>query len=161
MLLFRTTTGFRVRAVGINPETARRTGVNVRATIIQTAMISGALAGLAGGVDMLGSAHRVISGFLSGAGWTGIPVALIGQLHPGGVLLSSLFFGALKAGANKMQIISQVPAAVVGIIQALAILFAIAGTVVDIPSRIRKARVLGESQGHADLSDMAQEAPHA
>ncbi len=161
VLLFRMATGFRVRAVGINPETARRTGVNVRATIISTAMISGALAGLAGGVDMLGSAHRVVSGFLAGAGWTGIPVALIGQLHPGGVVLSALFFGALRSGANKMQVISQVPMAVVGIIQALAILFAIAGTVVDIPSRIRKARVLEYSQGHTDVPGTAQEAPHA
>lgn len=135
LVLFKTTTGFRARAVGINPRAAEYMGIHVPRTIITTALISGALAGLAGAVEVMGTQHRVISNFLVGAGFDGIPVALIGQLHPLGTLLSALFFGALRAGANKMQIISGAPIAVIYVIQSLAILFAIAGTTVEFRPR--------------------------
>jgi general nucleoside transport system permease protein len=137
-LLFHTTTGYRARAVGVNPEAARYMGINVGRTIITTALISGALAGLAGAMEILGSQHRVIPNFLLNAGFEGIPVAMIGQLNPFGVGLSALFFGALRAGANRMQIISGVPVYLVFVIQALAILFAIAGTTIDISARMRQ-----------------------
>jgi simple sugar transport system permease protein len=107
-------------------------------TIITTALISGALAGLAGAMEVLGTQHRVIQHFLVGAGFDGIPVALIGQLHPLGALLSALFFGALRAGANKMQIISGAPISIIYVIQSLAILFAIAGTVIEIRPRTKE-----------------------
>jgi len=87
---------------------------------------------------VMGTQHRVISNVLVGAGFDGIPVALIGQLHPLGALLSALFFGALRAGANKMQIISGAPIAVIYVIQSLAILFAIAGTTVELRPRRRQ-----------------------
>jgi general nucleoside transport system permease protein len=115
-LLFRTTTGYRARAVGVNPESARYMGINVGRTIITTALISGSLAGLAGAMEILGSQHRVIPNFLLNAGFEGIPVAMIGQLNPFGVGLSALFFGALRAGANRMQIISGVPVYLVFVI---------------------------------------------
>ncbi len=136
VILFKSTTGFRSRAVGVNPDAAEYMGINVSRTIITTAMISGSLAGLAGAMEVMGSQHRVIENFLIGAGFDGIPVALIGQLHPLGVLLSALFFGALRAGANKMQIISGVPVAVIYVIQSLAILFAIAGTTIKVKPRV-------------------------
>lgn len=138
VILFKTTTGFRARAVGVNPRAAEYMGVNVPRTILTTALISGALAGLAGAMEVMGTQHRVISNFLVGAGFDGIPVALIGQLHPLGALLSALFFGALRAGANKMQIISGAPIAVIYVIQSLAILFAIAGTTVELRPRRRQ-----------------------
>ncbi|MBE0698370.1 MAG: ABC transporter permease, partial [Anaerolineaceae bacterium] len=121
-VLFKTTTGYQARAVGVNPDAARYMGVNIKRTILTTALISGALAGMGGAIEILGAQHRVIEKFLVDAGFTGIPVALIGNLHPYGVLLSALFFGALRAGANRMQIIAQVPIAVVQLIQSLAIL---------------------------------------
>jgi general nucleoside transport system permease protein len=139
-LLFRTTVGYRARAVGVNPEAARYMGINVKRTIITTALISGALAGLAGSMEILGAQHRVIPNFLLNAGFEGIPVAMIGQLNPFGVGLSALFFGALRAGANRMQIISGVPVYLVFVIQALAILFAIAGTTIDIAEKLRRPR---------------------
>ncbi|MFP4346048.1 MAG: ABC transporter permease [Anaerolineales bacterium] len=145
LLLFKTTTGFRARAVGVSAPAAEYMGVNVPRTIITTALISGALAGLAGAVEVLGTQHRVIQHFLIGAGFDGIPVALIGQLHPLGALLSALFFGALRAGANKMQIISGAPTSIIYVIQSLAILFAIAGTVIKI--RPRTQEVAREAQG--------------
>ncbi len=143
-VMFKTVTGYRSRAVGINPEAARFMGINVPRTLFVTALISGTLAGLAGGMEVLGTQHRVIPNFLVNAGFDGIPVALIGQLHPLGVLLSATFFGALRAGANKMQVITSVPIAVVYIIQALAIVFAIAGTTVDIGANLKKKRLARE-----------------
>lgn len=141
---FKTVTGYRSRAVGINPEAARFMGINVPRTLFVTALISGTLAGLAGGMEVLGTQHRVIPNFLVNAGFDGIPVALIGQLHPLGVLLSATFFGALRAGANKMQVITSVPIAVVYVIQALAIVFAIAGTTIDIGANLKKKRIAKE-----------------
>lgn len=143
-LTFKTVTGYRARAVGVNPEAARFMGINVARTLFTTALISGALAGLAGGMEVLGTQHRVIPGFLVNAGFDGIPVALIGQLHPVGAFLSATFFGAMRAGSNKMQVITSVPVAVVYIIQALAIMFAIAGTTIDIQSILKKRRLAKE-----------------
>jgi general nucleoside transport system permease protein len=141
-IMFRTTTGYKSRAVGINPQAAKAMGIHIPRTIIITALISGALAGLAGGMEVLGSQHRIIPKFLVNAGFEGIPVALIGQLHPIGVLLSASFFGALKAGANKMGIITSIPVTVMYVIQALAILFAIAGTTFDVESTLKKRRLV-------------------
>lgn len=138
LLLFKTTIGFRARAVGINPQAARYMGISVPRTIMTTALISGALAGLAAAMEIMGAQHKVIENFLLNAGFDGIPVALIGQLHPLGVLLSALFFGSLRAGANKMQIITGVPVSIVFVIQSLAILFAIAGTTIDIKPRFSR-----------------------
>ncbi|NPV85108.1 MAG: ABC transporter permease [Anaerolineae bacterium] len=145
-VLFRMTVGFQARAVGVNPDAARFMGINVPRTIIITSLISGALAGLGGSIEVLGAQHRVIPNFLVNAGFDGIPVALIGQLHPAGVFLSALFFGALRAGANKMQILTQVPISVVYVIQALAILFAIAGALLDLQSKIKIARLAKQTE---------------
>jgi simple sugar transport system permease protein len=152
LVLYKSTTGFRARAVGINEDAAEYMGIDVPRTIITTALISGALAGLGGAMEVMGSQHRVIQNFLVNAGFDGIPVALIGQLHPLGVLLSALFFGALRAGANKMQIISGVPVAIVFVIQALAILFAIGGTTVDIADIKKQAEVREEAKGAKEVS---------
>jgi ABC-type uncharacterized transport system permease subunit len=144
-IMFKTVIGYRSRAVGISQEAARFMGINVKSTLFTTALISGVLAGLAGGMEVLGTQHRMIPNFLVNAGFDGIPVALIGQLHPVGAFLSATFFGALRAGANKMQIITSVPIAVVYIIQSLAIVFAIAGTTIDIGSTLKKKRIARES----------------
>lgn len=149
-ILFKTSTGFRARSVGVNPYAAEYMGVDVKKSLLLTSIISGALAGLAGAVEILGSQHRLMDHFLVDAGFTGIPVALLGNLQPYGILLSALFFGALRAGANRMQIITQVPIATVQVIQALAILFAIAASALDIQTRIKKARMSGKLSSQVD-----------
>lgn len=159
-VMFRTVIGYRARAVGINPEAAKFMGINVPRTIFTTALISGALAGLAGGMEVLGTQHRLIPNFLVNAGFDGIPVALIGQLNPLAVLLSATFFGALRAGANKMQVVSSVPVAVVYVIQALAILFAIAGTTIDIGSTLRKRRA-AQMRHQQEILEVESEAANA
>lgn len=158
LLLFKTTTGYRARAVGVNPEAARYMGINIKRTLVTTALISGALGGLAGAMEILGAQHRVIPNFLLNAGFEGIPVAMIGQLHPVGAGLSALFFGALRAGANRMQIISDVPIYLVFVIQALAILFAVAGTTIDLGEKLRKPRA---KKTNIEASQSAEEVPNA
>jgi ABC-type uncharacterized transport system permease subunit len=151
-LMFKTVTGYRARAVGVNPEAARFMGINVRKTLFITALISGALGGLAGGMEVLGTQHRIIPGFLVNAGFDGIPVALIGQLHPFGALLAAIFFGALRAGSNRMQVLTMVPVAVMYVIQALAIMFAIAGTTIDFDSILKKRRLRRDAAKKAALA---------
>jgi ABC-type uncharacterized transport system permease subunit len=130
VLLARTTAGFALQAVGYNQRAARYAGYPVRRTMLATMLLSGTLAGLAGAVEILGHQYRIIDDFLLGGGYDGIPVALIGQLHPLGVLFTSLIFGALRSGANTMQIIADVPVSLVYILQALAILFSLVGLAV-------------------------------
>ena len=140
-LMFKTVTGYRSRAVGANPEAAKFMGINIGRTLFITALISGTLGGLAGGMEVLGTQHRIIPNFLVNAGFNGIPVALIGQLNPFGALLAAAFFGSLQAGSNTMQVATSVPIAVVNIIQALAIMFAIAGTTLDVSAILKKRRL--------------------
>ncbi len=139
VILWRTTFGFALRTVGSNPRAARYAGIKVSRTMLTTMLISGALAGLAGGIEILGNQGRIIDAFLINVGFDGIPVALVGQLHPFGALLSALFFGGLRAGSNTMQISVGVPISLIYILQALAILFAIAGTAVKISGRSPRA----------------------
>ncbi|MEA4908774.1 MAG: ABC transporter permease [Anaerolineaceae bacterium] len=161
IIFFKTSIGYQARAVGINPTAAKFMGINVKRTIIITAFISGSLAGLAGAAEVLGTQHRIIDNFLVDAGFTGIPVALIGQLHPVGAFLSAVFFGALRAGANKMQIISHVPISVVYVIQSFAILFAIAGTTIDLQSRLKIARLSKQNKASVEAQPVADEVSHA
>jgi simple sugar transport system permease protein len=143
VLMFKTTLGFSLRAVGANDRGARYAGIQVPRTIITTMLISGALAGMAGAVEILGIQHRLWETFLIGYGYDGIAVALVGQLHPFGVLLTAIFFGALRAGANAMQVLVRVPVPLVDIIQSLTILFAVAGTAIRIRPRSRASRSCG------------------
>jgi simple sugar transport system permease protein len=83
---------------------------------------SGALAGLAGAIEVTGVTGRLFEQFSGGQGYTAIAVALLARLHPLGVAASALFFGALAAGSGAMQRIAGVSAVFVAIVQALAIL---------------------------------------
>jgi general nucleoside transport system permease protein len=140
IILWRTTFGFALRTVGSNPRAAKYAGIRVPRTMLTTMLISGALAGLAGGIEILGNQGRIIDNFLINVGFDGIPVALVGQLHPFGAILSALFFGGLRAGSNTMQIMVGVPISLIYILQALAILFAIAGTSVNISGRFARSK---------------------
>jgi general nucleoside transport system permease protein len=102
LLLNRTTLGYEVRAVGFNPEAAHYGGISVRKNLIRAMAISGAFAGLAGGIDMLGYLYRVgVSDIpVSSVGFLGIAVALLGRNTAVGVALSAFLFGALLFGTN-------------------------------------------------------------
>jgi simple sugar transport system permease protein len=102
LILNRTTTGYEVRAVGFNPEAAHYGGISVRKNLIRAMAISGAFAGLAGGIDMLGYLYRIgVSDIpVSAVGFLGIAVALLGRNTAVGVGLAALLFGALLFGTN-------------------------------------------------------------
>ena len=131
ILLWRTTLGYRIRAVGQNPHASRYGGIRVRRRIVTALLLSGAFAGLAGAIQVYGVNYRMItdgsaSGFTGAAGFNGIVAALFGQLHPIGTIPASIFFGALLVGANKMQRAVQIPSALIIAINGLVVVFVVA-----------------------------------
>ncbi len=136
-LLYKTTIGFEIRTVGLNLKAAKYAGIRVNWTIILTMMIAGGLAGLAGGIETLGLNHKFAPEFGGAVGFDGITVALLGQTHPLGVILASFMFGALDAGAAKMQFETGVAADIIQVIQALVLAFVAAPTIIRTLFRIK------------------------
>ncbi len=126
IFLWRTTIGFRIRAVGLNPSAARYAGIPVRRYMALALILSGAFAGLAGAVEVTGVHHRMIEGLSGGYGFSGIVAALFGKLHPLGAIPASIIFGGLLVGADKMQRTVQVPGSLVVAINGLIVLFVVA-----------------------------------
>jgi len=123
-ILFKTSLGYEIRAVGYSPGAAEYGGISVAKALILTMAISGAIAGMAGSVQTMGLNHRFNeTSTLVGYGFDGIAVALVGRLHPVGVCLAALLFGALDASSPLMQAMADVPKAVVSIVQGIVILF--------------------------------------
>lgn len=120
--LFYTRFGFRLRLVGESAEVARVARVPVGRTQMASMLVSGGLCGLAGGVDYAGFIGQVGLGFSQNWGFLSIPVALLGGLHPLGVLLSGLFFGGLFAGSENLAMFNTLGGTVVYVIQAVAVL---------------------------------------
>lgn len=128
-ILFRTSWGMRFRAVGINPVAANTNGIAVKRYMVISMAISGAIGGLAGIIELLGTQYCIQSGFCADYGFDGIAVALIGQLHPVGAVLAALFFAALNVGSNSMELMTNVPSSIADIIQSMVIFFVVAGSV--------------------------------
>jgi simple sugar transport system permease protein len=121
-LLYRTAEGLRLRATGFNPRAAKWAGIDVDHQLIRAMAISGALAGLAGGIELLGVTHRLFERFASGYGYSGIAVALLAQLHPLATIASAFFFGALVTGAGELQRTAGISSNVATFGQAIVIL---------------------------------------
>lgn len=127
VLLWRTTLGYEIRAVGQSPRAARYAGVNVPRTIIVTMLIAGAFSGLAGAIQIAGVDHNLTDKYFSDTtGFDAIAVALLGLGSAFGIVLASLLFGALHAGGAVMQADAGISSNLVLVLQAL-ILFSIAG----------------------------------
>jgi simple sugar transport system permease protein len=123
----RTRVGFRLRAVGASPDAARIAGrIDTDRVVLLSFLGSGALAGLAGGVQVAGVTFALYEGLSPGWGYTAIAVALLAALNPLGVLATGTLFGALEAGAAAMQRDAGVPAVWAGALQALVILAVLA-----------------------------------
>ena len=119
--------GFRLRAAGANPLAAASAGqISVSRTTLLAFLISGALAGLAGSVELSGVTYALYENFSPGYGYTAIAVALLARLNPLAVLGTALMFGALEAGASAMQRNAAVPSVVVSVVEAALILLVIA-----------------------------------
>ncbi len=131
IILWRTPLGFRLRAVGHNPDAARAAGISVERNITMAMGMSGALSGLAGVMLVFGSEGlRLVTdgsaaGFTGSAGFNGIVAALFGGLHPLWTVPSSFLFGALLTGATELQQALQIPAALAVALNGLVVLFVV------------------------------------
>ena len=127
-VIFRTSFGFKIRAVGMSPEAARVNGFPVRLLVVLAFVISGAVAGMGGVIELFGKTpFRLADGFGSGFGFDGVAIALIAQLNPIASIVVALLFGVLATGGTMMQSVIGVPTAIVDIIRGLIIIFAVAG----------------------------------
>ena len=138
--LFRTIWGFELRTVGANPHGARYGGMNVAKNYVLAMFLSGCLAGLGGVSQGLGITRNIALGFSAGYGFDSIALALLGKSHPAGVVAASLLFGALRAGAGRMQSLAGVPTEIVQIVQSLVIIFIAAPAIIRAIYRFREAR---------------------
>jgi ABC-type uncharacterized transport system permease subunit len=128
-LFARTLWGFRLRAVGIGPRAAEISGgVDSQKMGAVALCLSAAMAGLAGGTEVSGVSHALFQNLSPGYGFTGIAVALLGGLHPIGVVLAGILFGALEAGAGAMQREAGVPSVAVYVVEAVIIIVALLAT---------------------------------
>ena len=142
LFLWRTPIGYRIRAVGLNPHASRYAGIRVRRYTVLALLLSGAFAGLAGAVQVLGVSHRMLTdgsatGFTGGVGFNGIVAALFGQLHPIGMIPASFLFGGLLVGANSLQRAMQVPSALVATLNGLVVVFVVSSEIL----KRRRARL--------------------
>lgn len=149
--LFYTSKGFQLRAVGLNMTAAQFNGFAVKRYILLSFVVSGAIAGLGGSAELLGTQFRLINGFGAGYGFDGVAMALIAQLHPIATVLVAIFFAALRVGSTTMQAATGVPTSVSDIIQALVIVFSVAGlAMVKLPQfKVFMSRLTDKKQKEA------------
>ena len=138
-LLNRSTLGYQFRALGHNPDAAKVAGINIGMTYILVMAISGALSGLAGASQILGTERVLTTGVAASYGIDAITVALLGRSKPLGVLAAGILFGALRAGAVTMQANQNVPSEIVLVVQSLIVLFIAAPPLVRAMFRLPKA----------------------
>ena len=145
LFLWRTRAGYRLRAVGSSPGAAEYAGIKARHQVVIAMAISGALAGLVGMNEIAGVSGKLILEFVSGAGFTGIAVALMGRNHPLGIVLASLLFGALfQGGAEVAFEVQDFSRDMVVMLQGFIVLFSGAMTYVIAPILARLLGWLGK-----------------
>lgn len=153
-LMWRTPTGYRIRAVGLSRDASRYAGIEVRRTIVLAMTLSGALCGLAGAVLVFGSESlRMVTdgstaGFTGSAGFNGIVAALFGGLHAIWTIPASFLFGGLLVGGLAMQRAIQVPSALILALNGLVVVFVVSS------DRLRR-RLL--EMGSRDVADHAEQ----
>ena len=123
-ILSRSNLGFKFRAVGLNPNAARVAGIDVKNMYVYAMLIAGALAGLAGVNQVLGTITTGFSADIdAGIGFDAITVALLGRSTPWGTFAAGILFGAFKAGGYSMQAAEQIPVEIVTVVQSVIVLF--------------------------------------
>lgn len=145
-LLNRSVLGFQFRAVGANPSAARTAGIKVERSYLLVMLIAGALAGLAGSFQVLGTEKALTGGVSAGIGFDAITVALLGRGSPTGTVLAGLLFGGLRAGGVTMQARTGTPIDIVLVVQSLIVLFVAAPPLVRAIFRIRSTGAIGTLQ---------------
>jgi len=118
----KTVFGYQSRGVGINLEAAKFGGINTGMVILKTAIISGGLAGLAGVGEIAAIHHHLMMDISPGYGYTGIVIAMLGNLHPIGVALAAFFFSIISVGAQTMSRVAGIPIYITGIIEGVSLM---------------------------------------
>lgn len=160
--LWRTTIGYRIRAVGLNASASLYAGIKVKRYIVLSLMLSGAFSGLAGAIQVYGVNHFMFTdgsaaSFTGSAGFNGIVAALFGQLHPIGTIPASFLFGALLVGANKLQRMVQVPAALITALNGLVVVFVVSSEIFRRKNARRRAiRALEEKLAVATQEESSE-----
>lgn len=137
-ILFKTTWGYEIRSVGLNPNASKYAGMNITTITVAAMSLSGGIAGLAGASEILGVTWRQSQALSSGYGFDSIALALLAQNHPLGVILTALLFGFLKSGSRVMQVRAGVPIYIINILQAFIILFIAAPAIVRTIYRLKQ-----------------------
>jgi simple sugar transport system permease protein len=145
-LLSRSTLGFSLKAVGANPFAARTAGMSVERSYTVVMLLSGALAGLAGCSQILGTNTALTGDVDAGLGFDAITVALLGGATPSGTVLAGLLFGAFRAGSVVMATDTSTPSEIVSIIEPVLVLFIAAPALIRAIFRLRAARAGGVGQ---------------
>ncbi len=148
-VLARTPVGLRLRAVGLSPHAARFAGIPVERTLLRVALVSGAIAGLAGAVLVAGIQHRLTSGISDGFGYTGIVVAMLGGLAMPGVLLAGLLLGDINVGADSASRSLDIPSQMGAVVQAALLLAVVAILATRRVARARATTAEDEPPGPA------------
>lgn len=131
VFLQKTKKGFELRAIGQSRTVAEYAGMRINTTSLLAIFIAGGFAGLGGAVELMGVQFRLVNNFSLNFGFDGIAVALLGGGNALGVGLAGVLFGALRSGANKMQMLTNVPIAVIYMMQGFIILFVIGRALFD------------------------------
>ena len=139
LVLGRTKWGYEIRVIGENPRAAAYAGISLARNIVMVAMLSGALAGLAGLTEVLGVSHRLQQGLTVGYGYTAILVAWLAVLNPWLIVVYGILWAALLVGGDQIQITMGLPAAVAPVLQGL-IVFCVLGGQFFLTHRIRLVR---------------------
>ncbi|MEI7885687.1 MAG: ABC transporter permease [Clostridia bacterium] len=150
LLLWRSPWGYQMRAVGFSQSAAKNAGIPIVRNLILSMVLSGVFAGIAGGIEITGIHHRLMNAFSAEVGFDAMAVALLGKLHPVGVVIAAIFFGALRVGSGVMQRSVQVPSSLVSVIQGLVIIFVLMDTFIKnyAVSVLKKGKEVITKGGH-------------
>lgn len=127
-IIWRTSLGYQLRMAGLNPEAARFAGMNNKALVLISVLISGGIAGIGGSIETMGSLYRLTPGFSGGYGFDAIGAVVLGKSTPLGLTIASLLFSVIRVGAGAMQRNLGVPFPLVNVIQGLIIIFIVGGS---------------------------------
>ena len=153
VLIWRTRLGYEIRTMGHSPRATRYAGISEARTIIIAMMISGGLAGMMALNPVMGDQHRLALDFVTGAGFVGIAVALMGRSHPVGIIPAAILFGMLYQGGAELAFeMPNISRDMIVIIQGLVILFAGALENMFRPSLQALFGTLGEARARQDAA---------
>ena len=137
-VLYKTTWGFELRNVGLNPHASKYAGINASLITILAMTVSGAIAGLAGAVEMLGVNFRAVQSLTTGYGWDAIAISLLAKNHPLVVIITAMLFGFMRQGSRVMQINTGIPIDIISILQAFILFFIAAPSIIRTIYRLKQ-----------------------